>query len=158
MNGGGVIKGTFKSIKQNISKVKEKVQSKITPTKSEKSGDESPPEKNFDIISLPKTEGTAKEEDIKEEVDNQLYFYTSLSESIMNEIRPSLEDKIVSEDYFSNGNAKKSKRSTSTSRVKEEEEYEEVSDLNYILTEAEWRAFLKNPPKKPSETLQQRII
>ena len=42
MNGQGIIQGTFNNFKQNLSKVKDKVKAKITPTKEESKGDDSP--------------------------------------------------------------------------------------------------------------------
>jgi len=153
MNGHGLITGTINNFKNNINKVKNKVKSSMAPLRDEFEGDLSPNPKNFEIISLPKDYFT-KEEEWKEEVD----FHTSLSASIMQELRPSLNDKIVGDDYFTNKVKRRNKKSTSTSRLQEEEEYEEVTDLNYILTEAEWRDFLENPPKKWREIFQQRII
>ena len=81
----------------------------------------------------------------------------------MQEWRTSMNGKSISENYFSPPNnrkrVRKAKRSTSTSRLQEDEdEYEEITDLNYILTEAEWREFLNDSPKKASEVMQQRII
>ena len=115
--------------------------------------------KKYEVVEPITDKGLIKLKNAENEDDEvEFDFHASISTSVMREIKGSLNDKIVAEDYFSKQTKKKNKRSTSTSRIQEEDEYEEITDLNYILTEAEWREFLESPPKKMSETLQQRFI
>jgi hypothetical protein len=144
------LKGVFKNVKQNIMEVK----NKLMPNKiAEKEIVESPAS-NYEVISF-----SQNAEDGKVPVSDDQDIFNSLSKSIMKELRPSLEDNlIVAEDYFGKSGVRRQKRSTSTSRLQDEDEYEQIGDFNYILTEMEWREFLLDPPKKNSDTLEKRIV
>lgn len=144
------IRGVFKNVKQNIMEVKNKFKFTKSPMKDEVES----PASTYEVISFAQNGDDGK---LGDHDDQDIY--NSISQSIMKELRPSLDENlIVAEDYFGKSGVRRQKRSTSTSRLQDEDEYEEIGDVNYILTEAEWREFLLKPPKKPSDTLEKRIV
>lgn len=75
----------------------------------------------------------------------------------MGVLRPSLEDKaIIADDYFTLDGPKKLKKSISQNNL-HDEEFEEVTDFNYIYTEAEWREILQNSSKL-TQNEEQRLV
>lgn len=77
----------------------------------------------------------------------------------MNQIRPSIGDKAkIADDYFSSTTIKPLKKSTSASKlIEEEEEFEQLSDYHYIFTEKDWREILVQT-EKLSKVQEQRMI
>lgn len=75
----------------------------------------------------------------------------------MDRLRPSLEDKAtIADDYFTLDGPKKLKKSISQNNL-HEEEFEEVTDFNYIYTEAEWREILQNSTRL-TQNEEQRLV
>jgi len=124
--------------------------------------------KNIGRKTLPKELGENKyeqafEEDKLEEGFEEFDFHISLAKSISQKLRGSIEKKSFEEATLSELQAQVIEESASGSKLptKDEEnisDFEMVSDIQCIFTEADWREFLENPPKELSEIQERRII
>lgn len=155
------IKEGLKNIKNNVKNGVKLFTDKIKniTKKSEESEEEKADHsESFEILPVSnKRHNTVMVTNSKIVVDQDDCLHTQLSQSIMRELRPSIEEKaIISDDYFGTSGVRRPKRSTSESRFIEDE-YEEVTDVNYILTEHEWREILDSKTKLTA-IAEQRLI
>lgn len=142
--------------------------SEIKKPVSSEECDKQPKSKNIGRKTLPKELGESKceqafEEDKLDEELEEFNFHLSLTKSISQKLRGSIEKKSFDAANPSELKAQILKESDKGSKLptKDEEdisEFEMVSDIQCIFTEADWREFLENPPTKLSDIQERRII
>lgn len=142
-----------------ISDISNKFRGKLKKSNKEEEEEKKVEPDSFELVVNPRRGNTISVNQSKIIIDQDDCLHVTLGQSIMNELRPSLEEKaVISDDYFGTSGVRRLKRSTSTSRLVDEEDYEEVSDYNYIFTEKEWREILEDPKHKLTATQEQRLI
>ena len=94
-----------------------------------------------------------------EEEFDDYSIYQNLTQKLSNELSL-FKAKSNEEDEFKPKECFRKKRSTSESKIfNDEEDFEELTDKNYMLTEDEWRQIIKRPIRsKLSEDEKNRMI